>query len=802
MICRRHYPILIGVTLFVVFQLFLRTNYQSPVSIPYDVPPAEIRNSQDQNVENVQKEPFEKINSDEINNAKEPLNIENLKAVEDPNKKNAVDDTEQKLDDGNNVNKQNDNPENLQKKSEEKNQPLAAPKSSQGDVLFQPDEAEAKKGIAEDILNDENVDAQQANEQVPNEETHDLFVFPDDNEDADMYDLDYSKSHPFENTCRYPVSKRDEADLTKNVRHYRRVHCNQLDNQTIPMISQLPNGEILVGVPHRAKFRSGIKCRGRELSGTLRKHKRKLLEVGDWFEIPQDRRVLVNKDQFLVKCTDSSGKVLLTDVYTSLSDKPRLKPSIVENEDKYNIEIFVIDSTARNQFFRHMPLTMKFMRKKDFKFLAGHTKVGDNSAINLLPLLSGKVYDTSKRGMVDLVRDDMVITKKMLSEDFWKYSDMLIQIARDAGCATLWNDDIASVGFGLFNYYAFPGFVNPPADFYYRPYYMHLYSKLRASSSCVNGEFVVPRYIQIWERFARRFAKECHFSFNFMTGLTHASSSNLELYDQDLSASLDRMDRDGVLDNSFVFIMGDHGQRISTIQKTYTGRIEERMPLVSIFAPKKFREKYPEKMQQLEINQNRLTSNFDLHETLREIMQLSNEGREPVGRSVFGSIPTDRDCKDARVPVNFCMCQDKADGNILNSQEKDDIFDVLKSEVESFFAETSCIKSHTITKPDMYTPYTISVMSRIGIRYLSEWRTYLQKHKEPKLENHELFDIEFTPKIEIKTLKDKVVQLELRTRVFWDQVHQRGRLTATPLITNNVCGGIKLLEDVCRCNEM
>jgi hypothetical protein len=63
------------------------------------------------------------------------------------------------------------------------------------------------------------------------------------------------------------------------------------------------------------------------------------------------------------------------------------------------------------------------------------------------------------------------------------------------------------------------------------------------------------------------------------------------------------MERDGVLDHSFVFIMGDHGQRISAIQKSYTGRIEERMPLVAIHIPKKFRHQHPDKVKQLEINQ-------------------------------------------------------------------------------------------------------------------------------------------------------------------------------------------------------
>ncbi|KAI6239605.1 hypothetical protein M3Y99_00550900 [Aphelenchoides fujianensis] len=222
-----------------------------------------------------------------------------------------------------------------------------------------------RRGSPEDVLNDENAEAQQPAERPPNDAHGDLFVFPDEQQDADLYDLDFSRSHPFENECRYPLPKRDEDDLLKNVRHYRRVHCGSLNNSTIPMVSQLPSGEILIGVPHRAKFRSGIKCRGRELSGTLRKDKRKLLEIGDWFEIPQDRRVFINKDQFVVECTEASGKVLLTDVFTSLSEKPRLKPAIVDKEDRYNIEL----SSG------HMPLTLKFMRKMDFKFLSGHTKL-------------------------------------------------------------------------------------------------------------------------------------------------------------------------------------------------------------------------------------------------------------------------------------------------------------------------------------------------------------------------------------------------------------------------------------------
>lgn len=67
--------------------------------------------------------------------------------------------------------------------------------------------------------------------------------------------------------------------------------------------------------------------------------------------------------------------------------------------------------------------------------------------------------------------------------------------------------------------------------------------------------------------------------------------------------------------------------------------------------------------------QNRLTSNFDLHETIREIMGL-DQNRQPVGLSLFHEIPRNRNCTDAKVPLNFCMCQVKLNESLLNDNEK------------------------------------------------------------------------------------------------------------------------------------
>jgi hypothetical protein len=51
-------------------------------------------------------------------------------------------------------------------------------------------------------------------------------------------------------------------------------------------------------------------------------------------------------------------------------------------------------------------------------------------------------------------------------------------------------------------------------------------------------------------------------------------------------------------------------------------------------------------------------------------MGLDNTNRKPVGRSLFVEIPRDRNCTDARIPINFCMCQDQLAEDVLKPNDK------------------------------------------------------------------------------------------------------------------------------------
>ena len=151
----------------------------------------------------------------------------------------------------------------------------------------------------------------------------------------------------------------------------------------------------------------------------------------------------------------------------------------------------------------------------------------------------------------------------------------------------------------------------------------------------------------------------------------------------------------GVMENTFVFIMGDHGQRIvsdfrilirmetpnelyripfqSPIQKTHVGRIEERMSMMGIHVPQKFRNEHPEKFENLVVNKNRLTSNFDIHETLEDIFDLTLGTRhghlKGHGISLFKEIPKDRTCAEALIPENFCCCMEIVEDSRIDEAE-------------------------------------------------------------------------------------------------------------------------------------
>jgi hypothetical protein len=157
-------------------------------------------------------------------------------------------------------------------------------------------------------------------------------------------------------------------------------------------------------------------------------------------------------------------------------------------KDRYNIAILQIDSTSRNQFYRHMPRTLEFMRQHDFQILRGYTKIGDNSAINTLALLAGKAFEVKYRGLDQLLNKDQYLNENQTFDDIFKHVEMVFDGMKNDGCMTMWNDDIGKTSGGLLHYQSFNGFRNKPTDYYFKPYYTYIYKHLHAADVCVSME--------------------------------------------------------------------------------------------------------------------------------------------------------------------------------------------------------------------------------------------------------------------------------------------------------------------------
>ena len=107
------------------------------------------------------------------------------------------------------------------------------------------------------------------------------------------------------------------------------------------------------------------------------------------------------------------------------------------------------------------------------------------------------------------------------------------------------------------------------------------------------------------------------------------------------------------------------------------GRIEDRMPFSSVMVPAAFRRQYPELVDNLQKNADRLTTVIDWHYTLRHILALSATdalgNAEPIvpKESLFAQVLSEsRSCLEAKVPEYYCPCYTETPVSNPNQNEQ------------------------------------------------------------------------------------------------------------------------------------
>ncbi|KAH9524030.1 hypothetical protein Btru_047956 [Bulinus truncatus] len=406
---------------------------------------------------------------------------------------------------------------------------------------------------------------------------------------------------------------------------------------------------------------------------------------GNWSkEFTSGFKLKDNTEFILVVCENNQSEIVaktyhaLVPRHTKLIELEllRQKKRQVESrpEETLNVIMVGMDGVSRHQMMRGMNKTYTFLMEELHSFdMTMYTQVGINTFPNFLPLLSGYTEDEVGKWW-----------------DRSKHMDPLDTIWRDysnAGYRTLFTEDYPHIG-GF--HFAKQGFMFPPTTYYSHPIHVAMYGDKeiwRAGYHCAGNQAEVDFHFKYIHRFMDSFKDTPKFAFTFFTKLTHDDMTNNKRVEEHTYNFYKTLLEKGHLNNTLLITFSDHGPRWGAIRATVHGILESRAPYAVLSFPKWFLDKYPDVAQNVRTNANRLTTHFDVHATLQELLYFKASGSIPLvprkhGISLFSKIPKSRTCQDVPIPVEFCLCnQETVEAMQTNSSVSVGLGDVVLTAV-------------------------------------------------------------------------------------------------------------------------
>ncbi|KAG5881567.1 hypothetical protein JTB14_035011 [Gonioctena quinquepunctata] len=378
------------------------------------------------------------------------------------------------------------------------------------------------------------------------------------------------------------------------------------------------------------------------------------------------------REEFIkVICTHDNTTVY-KDMFSFVPLKESIRNSVVSDK-KLNILVVGLDAVSRLNLHRQMPKTVDYLRKLEAVEMLGYNKVGDNTFPNLIPVLTGMFEG-------ELKNNCWPSDKHFFDNCHFVWKDY-----KKRGYVTVYGED--SSWMGLFNYQR-RGFRKQTVDYAYN--YFNRISENEIGNShnmnvneCGGGRLIYRDLLDYIKKFAITMAKNSlpYFGFFWGASLSHDYLNKPRLGDGDYKAFFKTLKDEKLLENTVLVFMSDHGIRWGGIRQTFQGRMEERLPFVMLALPDWYRNQHRRAYNNLKRNTRRLTTPFDLHETLVDLMNpfdltddylevdYSNRSR---GKSFFRQISKERTCEDAGISSHWCTCQqsieiDKNESIVIDS---------------------------------------------------------------------------------------------------------------------------------------
>ncbi|XP_055896897.1 uncharacterized protein LOC106052529 isoform X3 [Biomphalaria glabrata] len=313
-----------------------------------------------------------------------------------------------------------------------------------------------------------------------------------------------------------------------------------------------------------------------------------------------------------------------------------------------DVIIFGLDSVSRLAWLRHLPLTRDyFVKVLNGIEMEGYNILGDGTPAALTPLLTGYREDElpeARRGYPGA---------KPVDDFPWIWKDF-----KEAGYVTAWGEDTAHLGTFQFRLL---GFTNQPTDHYYRdfplatePYYYGHFPKF-----CVGSKPRHTIFLDYFKDLLHVYQDKRKWLFFFHSEMSHQDNNYLTQLDEDILQFFQDIHKGKHLDNAILIMLADHGARFSKVRATAQGKQEERLPYLGIRFPEWFATKFPDIISNVRNNIQKLTTPFDVHETLHEILNFTGTEKANItkrGVSLLKLIPDERNCDWAQIDPHWCAC--------------------------------------------------------------------------------------------------------------------------------------------------
>ena len=300
---------------------------------------------------------------------------------------------------------------------------------------------------------------------------------------------------------------------------------------------------------------------------------------------------------------------------------------------KLNVVMLGFDSVSAASFRRKMPKSLDFLKTslKTF-FISGQTVIGDGTTPALTAMLTGLYETEAPEGRQGFDNSAPV--------DNWPW---LMNLYKEHGYVTMMAEDDPLMG--AFNL-RLKGFKDPPANHYVRPFWLALEENNERDQPglCSRSTFMTNFTLDYVLSFFTAYPDNLKFAFAFMSYLAHAHPNHLSFADNDLLRVLRTFVKHNYLENTVIVIFGDHGSRNDDVRNTMQGKLEERLPWLSVSVPAWIEEKYPDITSALKQNQDIISTPFDLHATLHHVLTYPKEPLGEKTQSLFTTLNYSRTC--------------------------------------------------------------------------------------------------------------------------------------------------------------